>query len=128
MAKQDLIKKLTDEKFNGVSPSFREDRFDQLNVQCAEDKENWYMLYAPTPVIIVQEKAMKKPPYCYSCGGSIDYITRFNSVHFKEFTDLGVPAGGGEVRRQRIPYCANCNEKPTNHGVITESIQESLGR
>ena len=127
MAEKDLVKRLTDEKFNGIFPKFQEAKFDQVNILCAEDDENWYMFYSSAPVIIVQEKAMKNPPYCYACKGSIDYITRHNSVHFKEFTDVGVPAGGGEVRTKRIPYCPNCNEKPSDHGVIVESIQESLG-
>ena len=125
MAKQDLIKKLTDEKFNGNSLNFLDAKFDQVEVQCAEDDKNWYMFYSPTPIIIVQEKAMKNPPHCYVCEGSIGYITRSNSVHFKEFKG---PVGGGEVRKKRIPYCSNCNEKPADHGVITESITESLNR
>jgi len=128
MAKQDLLQRLTDEKFNGSSPSWREARFDQVDVRCAEDNENWYMHYAPVGIIIVQEKAMKNPPHCYGCGDPVDYKVCSFSVHFKEFTDMDVPAGGGEVRRKRIPYCPNCNQKPADHRVITESIKESLGR
>ncbi len=128
MEKEGLVRRLADEKFNGESPTWREARFDQVRVLCAEDDENWYMLYTSAPLIIVQEKAMKNPPTCYECGGPVDYVARRLSVHFKEFTDMGVPAGGGEVRTKRIPYCPNCNTKPSGHEVISESVEESLRR
>ena len=123
MVKQNLLKKLADEKFNGKLPDFQDAKFDQVKIQCYEDDNYWYMFYSPAPTIIVQEKAMKKPPHCYVCKSSIKYVTRFNSVHFSEFK---WPVGGGEVRKQRIPYCPKCNEKPTNKGVIKKSDTEYL--
>ena len=122
---KDLLKKLADKKFGGKVPNFRKARFDQVEVACAEDKENWYMIYSSGGLIIVQDKAGKGVPHCYECGGEVYHKTQHRSVWFEEFHG---PVGGGEVRSKRIPYCPQCGKEPEATGVIIESVEESLGR
>ena len=42
------------------------------------------------------------------------------SVHFEEWVNMGIPAGGGEVRTINVPYCPNCQKVPSGTGFIVE--------
>jgi len=59
---------------------------------------------------------------CWECGSEIQAITQSQSVHFAEFA----LAGGGEVRHKTIPYCPKCETKPSDRGIIRETVGESI--
>jgi hypothetical protein len=112
----ELLKKLVNEKFNGKEPEWREAEWTETKVLCAIDDKNWY--YRKGSMIYVQEKQAPNSTHCYHCNSEIEVVGQKCSVHYKEFGSA--MAGGGEVRTKLIPYCPNCESKPSESGFITE--------
>jgi len=115
----ELLERLMNEKFNGKAPEWKAGgKWCDVNVSAAEDDKNWY--YQHGNVIYVQSKSSpeNKEPHCYGCGSKLGLVGQRCSVHYKEFGSA--MAGGGEVRTKLIPYCPNCESKPSESGFITE--------
>jgi len=53
---------------------------------------------------------------CIRCKAALQAVHTRVSEHYREFGD-GC-AGGGETIRVSLPYCANCDERPTIGGCI----------
>lgn len=112
----ELLKKLEKERFNGQKPEWREAEWTGQKVLCAIDDKNWY--YRNGNVIYSQQKKVPNKTTCYGCGSEIKIQAQHCSVHYKEFGSA--MAGGGEVRTKLIPYCPNCETKPSESGFIVE--------
>jgi len=114
---EELLKRLANEKFNGKSPEWRKGgKWCDVQVSVAGDDKNWY--YQHGNVIYVQAKSgpENQSPHCYGCGSKIELVGQRCSVHYSNMP----LSGGGEVRTKIIPYCPNCESKPSESGFITE--------
>ena len=115
-----LVDRLIQEEFGGKEPSWKNGKWLGINVPIAQN-DGAYFIHKGD-MIYVQPKSVggKNNPYCYGCNSRIKSKKVAMSVHFKEWVDIGVPAGEGEVRWINIPYCPNCEEAPADAGVIVE--------
>lgn len=113
----ELLKKLTDEKFEGNAPEWKEARWGDIEVLCAQDDNNWY--YDHEGFIYIQAKKGDHTPHCYGCGSEIEFKIRRLSVWFDEFKG---PVGGGDVKTKHIPYCLKCEEEPRASGIIIDKL------
>ena len=52
---------------------------------------------------------------CRTCDAEILAATVTHSIHLPGGA-LGGMAGFGEVQTERVPYCPNCEEKPSPYG------------
>lgn len=108
----ELLKKLKDEKFKREVPEWKDALWGNVEVLCAEDKNNWYYIYKNS--IYFQAKEGDYTPHCYGCGSIIKFKRRTYSIWYKEFSG---PIGGGGVKVRHIPYCPKCEEEPGDSGI-----------
>ena len=84
-----------------------------MNPPSLETPEQWsdrlenYLLERATP----KEDGGYK---CDNCGGNIQQIECFISMHYRIFTTCT----GGEVKIIPVPYCSVCEKKPDDHGCL----------
>ena len=110
---KEVLRKLTDEKFGGDTPEWRDAKWGDIEVSCAQDDGNWY--YRHGNYVYVQSKGKDKTPHCYECDSRIEFKVQTNSIHFTEFDG---PVGGGEVRMHKVPYCPTCEREPASSGIL----------
>ncbi len=118
---KELLKDLANEKFNGKPANWKEGRWGDIEVLCAEDSENWY--YRHGNVMYRQSKGGDHTPYCYGCNSELEVITQRNSIWYKEFSG---PVGSGKVEVRHVPYCPSCENKPSGTGAIRRSMFEDF--
>ncbi|MBI2013797.1 MAG: hypothetical protein HYS87_03160 [Candidatus Colwellbacteria bacterium] len=62
---------------------------------------------------------------CWTCGTDVMGAEIRRPVHFREMPG----AGSGEVRTETVPYCPQCEEKPSEHGPpIVEGLADGYYR
>lgn len=53
---------------------------------------------------------------CKDCNAVLMAVSVAHSIHFKDMHG----AGGGDVQREEVPYCPNCELKPSPYGTPIE--------
>jgi hypothetical protein len=61
---------------------------------------------------------------CNACKSDIQAVTQYRSVWLSD--GPGPCAGTGEVEHHIIPYCPNCDPKPSDRGVTRRTIAEDV--
>jgi len=113
----ELVEKLSEEKFAGKNPEWKEAKWGDIKVLCAWDDKNWY--YKNGEVIYVQAKEGpgNSTSHCYGCGTEIEFGAQRQSKWLEEFDG---PVGDGSVKLKHIPYCPTCEKEPEETSVIVE--------
>lgn len=81
--------------------------------QTATEKREGGQVKGDAWLVLTESEQQPDGSWKHSCGESLRAVTRHHPV----WDGPGLCCGSGEVRTEQVPYCRNCEERPTEQGM-----------